>query len=316
MPSKPQTSRKRVSSNRLLYHYRKSHVPPEGWSADTFTGSDARNLLNDILKTQKVAVARGVRSLSEWLSKRFEKLIQNIITRAFEQKRRLGSVQLFKRISVPETEFIIDEEEDLAVWERAVDEESSDFDAELFLLMLPRYQSVASEVLGKSSVLLGFQTPANTSGRILQRVRTLAAQVTGINATTRARLARVIQEGVEKGLSVEEIAINIRAKFPTIAANRVTTIARTEMVNAANQGASLAYELSGVVTHVSVVGCQAIEKNIPTYYGVPTCNIQNVPVKDSWSLQFHPNHTGIIVPAAFRGVDGSVLPLKVRRGAG
>ena len=55
-----------------------------------------------------------------------------------------------------------------------------------------------------------------------------------------------------------------------------------------------------MITHVSVIGCEAREPGSPQYRGESTCNIQDVPINDADKLEFHPNHTGTIVPSRFR----------------
>ncbi len=66
-----------------------------------------------------------------------------------------------------------------------------------------------------------------------------------------------------------------------------------------------AYLDGKVVSHISVIGCEAVEEGIPEYKGVPTCNIRNVPVEDAHELAFHINHTGTMVPTGFYNSDGT-----------
>jgi hypothetical protein len=55
----------------------------------------------------------------------------------------------------------------------------------------------------------------------------------------------------------------------------------------------------GTILTVSVVGCQMREPKGPVFHGESTCNIEEVSVYDMDLLEFHPNHTGTIVPAEF-----------------
>lgn len=82
--------------------------------------------------------------------------------------------------------------------------------------------------------------------------------------------------------------------------SRVLTIARTEGQRAVDEGLKEGVKQSDIVSHMSVIGCQAIEPNIPTYRGDPTCNIEDVPVEDVDLVDFHINHTGAWVASRFR----------------
>jgi hypothetical protein len=87
------------------------------------------------------------------------------------------------------------------------------------------------------------------------------------------------------------------------------------MGKAADAGAAAAYKSNPAITYVSVVGCQAIEPGIPTYHGIPTCNIQNVPVHDCDKLEFHINHTGCIVPSGFKDTSGQTEHVPTAEGS-
>ncbi|MAS81987.1 MAG: hypothetical protein CMF45_04800 [Legionellales bacterium] len=102
-------------------------------------------------------------------------------------------------------------------------------------------------------------------------------------------------------------AIQTRVAAPS----RVLTIARTEGQRAVDEGLKEGIKLSDIVSHMSVIGCQAVEPNIPTYRGDPTCNIEDVPVEDVDLVDFHINHTGAWVASRFRdearGVSGVIV---------
>ena len=88
--------------------------------------------------------------------------------------------------------------------------------------------------------------------------------------------------------------------LPAFNASRINTIARTETNNAWTRGSVASFQESTTLSHVSVIGCEAREPNSPQYRGESTCNVQDVPVEDAGLLDFHPNHTGTIVPSRFR----------------
>jgi len=136
--------------------------------------------------------------------------------------------------------------------------------------------------------------------RLAREARDIAQRITGINDTTRKQFERAIQNAIGQGMTVTETAQFLVDKFPDMAESRIRTIARTELNGAYAKGSVASYLQSDVVAHVSVIGCEAREPGSPTYRGESTCNIQDVPVVDADNLQFHPNHTGTIVPSGFR----------------
>jgi len=68
-----------------------------------------------------------------------------------------------------------------------------------------------------------------------------------VNATTELAVRTAIMEGFVEGLTIREIAKNIEKVFKQAGAVRAAMIARTEMSRAANYGAIVAYQQSGVV---------------------------------------------------------------------
>jgi hypothetical protein len=138
----------------------------------------------------------------------------------------------------------------------------------------------------------------------------------------------VIRSSIADGHTVAETAKVLEERMPKIAAARIRTIARTETMMAWTEGSIASLQQSGVVTHVSVIGCESREEGSwgrPSfqqfmYRGEGTCNIQDVPIADAHLLNFHPNHTGSVVPSRFKEADGtdtdlgSGLPTKPRGG--
>lgn len=286
----------RLSSNQLFCHGTKSTVPEGGWNSETFATANGVALLRDLVRVRRVAMDRSMRSLSEFLKDRYLRMIDSLILSVFEAKERMGH-RTDKGTKA--AEFRFDPGSDPILWANALTRELAAMEVDLVIEMPPRYQSVATEVYGKVGILLGSRTTLQARQQILAGVRDLARKVTGIDETTQRRLALVIERGLANGDPVNLVARAIRDRFPSIMGYRIPTIARTEMGRAVDLGSSLAMQNSGVVLAVDVVGCQAIEPNIPTYNGVPTCNITKVPVRDASKLEFHINHTGCIVPSQF-----------------
>jgi len=64
-----------------------------------------------------------------------------------------------------------------------------------------------------------------------------AKKITGIDATTQAAIRKVLQDGVEQGMSVQDMAEMIAGgKIPNMDAARAIRIARTEVIGASNGG--------------------------------------------------------------------------------
>jgi hypothetical protein len=233
------------------------------------------------------------------------------------------------------------------MWEEALDAVFSEDPTKGRVLRVfkPHYQSVMANITHKTSVLIPprypggrpsaqvipvtyVETPAVPSGRpltqaefnklITAKADNLCNLVTGISETTKKRMRRIFQEKINAGATMGEVIQTMRDSFPQIAANRIPTIVRTELGRAANEAQILSFKNSLSVTHCSVVGCQAVEDDSPTYMGFHTCNIRNVPVQDLELVEFHINHTGSWVPTGFRNYDGTipVLPLGNSPGIG
>lgn len=67
----------------------------------------------------------------------------------------------------------------------------------------------------------------------------IAGRITEVTSTTRKRIAKLIEQGIEEGLGARDVARNIR-KDRGYNRNRSLAIARTETVTAANQGRFMA----------------------------------------------------------------------------
>lgn len=80
-----------------------------------------------------------------------------------------------------------------------------------------------------------------------QFVRTwVASRILRINRTTESQIREIIDQGLDEGLSVPNIARRIQSIAPTISALRAHVIARTETHTAAGFGAQQAAELTGL----------------------------------------------------------------------
>ncbi len=128
----------------------------------------------------------------------------------------------------------------------------------------------------------------------------LAQRVGWMDQSLKDRLAQLIVEGTEKGLSPYELAngtadgtfAGIRASFDDMAQEHAMLIARTETAHLQDAINTEAYKLMGVKV-CDVIGCEDFVIMPGETYG---CNSQGVPVT-ALPINFHPNHNGAVVPA-------------------
>lgn len=271
-----------------------SRVPAGGWTDEQFRTENGRQLLIDLFNVQRFATARGVRKMAKLLNRIFKRQFDLLIDRVLERQAMKAPI-------------LINPAGDEALWVSALNQVFGEFGlggqitAELVEGTAQAATGVIDDVMRGVSVNLGGGSFTREQAvRNLDKGYRIGQNITRINETTRDRIRRTIERAIwEQDLTVAETAKVLRERFPQICRNRISTIARTEMGRAADWANIKSIQESQVVTHVSVFGCEAIEPNIPTYGGVPTCNIQNVPVADAGMLDFHINHTGVIVPSKF-----------------
>lgn len=274
-----------------------SELPPGGWTQEEFNTRNGARLVTDIIRVYRAVIGRTKKDFSIFLRGYFNAQLEALIDYVS------GSPRTRKGAKAPTILDLGGSQEML--WAMAMEEVFRNANLDITIKVLPKYQSAAAQAYEQTSVLLGNELAKKNSVAILRRAQGLCQQVTRINNTTKDRLSSTINTGLKNDLTVTEMIALIRDRFPQIAENRIQTIARTEMHRAADEGVKQALRESKTVTHVSVIGCRAIEPGIPTYKGIPTCNIQNVPLADIDQLSFHPNHTGAIVASAFRDTTGA-----------
>ena len=322
-----------LTNSEVFQRSRKSYVPAEGWKTPMMKGRNGKALANDLIKFQRQVRARSVQRISVLMGKRMRRIIQKVVTK--------GRKQVSERGQSGWTYGKKDYEQEKEIWLNTIadvmDEEDTELQDELFL----EYQATAKEVAGGFSKLLGFALLGTLVRSLIRAAKDIAKIVSRINRTTTKQLEGVVSSTlianqapadtggtgditgditgdtlitpVTEGLSVAD---QLEEQGQNLLTSRVATISRTESTTIVNSAASSCLVESGRVLTVQVVGCEAIEPNIPEYNGVPTCNITGVPVEDADKLEFHPNHTGYIVPETFAdetsdaGVDFSELDVE------
>jgi hypothetical protein len=296
------------STKEFLQVKKRLRIPPEGWNSENFSRDDAVALVQAILRVEHAAAAKGIRAYSAVLNSYFNDIFAAVTKIVEDRARAAGYKDVVLEVDVEAHE---------ALWAQAIEEVFADKDSEFDIALLANVQSVGVEVHRKTTVLLGRKLTEAGVEKIRRRMIDLAADVGAkVNATTKKRLYRTVERSLMEGNTVSETLKIVRAASEGVAKGRIPTITRTMMGLAADEGNKAAYLEGGDVTHVSVFGCQSIEPGSPTYRGIHTCNIQDVPVEDMDKLFFHPNHTGTIIPSRFRNADGSAGHFPTRGGVG
>ena len=298
----------------MFVRYRKASVPEGGWTDESFVGQDAEDLIEDFINLRRIALVRGIRTLAPALQRWFNAGTERIISQAMDGWRRLYGVPLAASAGAKQ-DVIVNVEAHEDMWAAAIEQELRLANTEVQVITNATVTSVSDEVFNKVGIAIGYDpTPEDLRlhrGRIANRV----SQVTRINETTRTRLRNAIGNSIRRGDPPGAVADKLRKRMPEINSNRAMTIARTELGQGADEATLLVMQQSGVVTHVSVIGCDTIDSPpAPHFDGMPTCNIRNVPIEREAELTFHPNHTGSIVPSGFRRDDGSVPQLVTQPG--
>jgi hypothetical protein len=283
---------------------------------EAFLTNNGRQLSKDLLNVQRAAKAKGARMLTKPLTAVLRGQVERVIELFERSVERYAGVPATRGAKAVVT---LQVEQHGELWAQAINDAFRILGKDVQATIQPVMQSVADDVLDKTTTLLTGDKPSVISKRVMQQnVNEIATQVTRINKTTQTSLARLISKAIDDGKSPGEVMEEVRRKIPQIATNRVPTIVRTEMGRVSDRAMIRSMKDSAVVTHVSVSGCEAIEQGIPTFRGTPTCNIKNVPIEYAGDLQFHINHTGAITASGFRQENGSTpaLPLKGGEGIG
>ena len=162
------------------------------------------------------------------------------------------------------------------------------------------WQSLADKGFDDTATILTFEVGIEEArAEIAERVNLMRETGPRINDTTKTKLSNIIVDGLIEGETQAEIAKRIQKEMSDFNSARPLRIARNEVAEAYRQGARVGMRQSQVITHISVVGCEAREPGSPTYRGESTCNIDNVPIEDIDQLQYHVNHSGMEVPSKF-----------------
>lgn len=271
-------------------------IPPAGgWTLKDFSREETvRNIQLDFLRLARASVTR-------WMQR-----AQNNYA-GFLQGQ---SKRILKRLEdIPESAFKSHEHYGVGLGTKARNKTPAQIAAEIFQkneenrilaeISKPMYQAMADKSSEDVAHILSITLTPGASQDIIDRINLTRARGPRINDTQREKLQAILEEGMSEGLTKGEMAVKIQSELDMFNSARPATIARNELAEAYRQGARAGMVDSGVITEISVVGCEAEEPGSPTYKGRSTCNIDGVPIEDIDKLDYHVNHTGAEVPSKF-----------------
>ena len=293
----------RISPAKVFSRFRSSKAPSNGWTQESFLTANGSKLLTDLFRVQLLAKRESYPKLTKGLLALFNEEIEEFLSEIEPPKTKARKPDL-----------VLDLPDNIASLVQAALRKTFSKQrvrARVVKKVKPAIQTAMDHAYRKGVVLLGGKPTDRNLNRLRASADKLCNQVTRISRTTKYRLRRELRHAIDNNLTLTETVKRIRDRFHSIAAYRVPTIVRTEIGRALDAATLQAFRDQGNVTHISVIGCEAIEPGIPTYHGIPTCNIRNVPLEDAHLLEFHINHTGTIVPTGFLRSNGSKPTLRL-----
>jgi hypothetical protein len=281
----------------------KAWTPPAKWTAATFAEQGAR-MITILARVSRLVQRQQGAAITRTAFKLFKDQIRAITERAVERiriRRQLGirSAKASELVLAPG-----DAQEWISVAREFAAEQQIVFVVEL----APQIQSTMAQGYSRTAITLGLD-PVDTqfNAGLAARARGVAAQIVDIDERTRDRVEVLLGRYIEEGIHPSEVPARLTADMDAFNKARSLTIGRTESNRAWTQGSVQALKELGTCTAVDVIGCESRELerwDQPSYQqfmyqGESTCNIEGVPMHDADKLNFHPNHTGTIVPSAF-----------------
>jgi phage portal protein BeeE len=157
-------------------------------------------------------------------------------------------------------------------------------DARLAKVIKPTAVGIAEQVATRTKDVIGRPAKADTFAETVADLvsRSVGERITGINLTTRDKIAGIIAEGFDKGLSPADVA-NLIEDSTAFDAARAELIARTETALAYNESALRSYNEFGISTVEAIDGdedAECAERNGKVY-----------PLDEALSITDHPNGT-------------------------
>lgn len=267
------------------------------------TPSQNQRVANNLINLQKQLRSEAMGSLP----REFKTIFENQITKFKNEALLLGSTTRLSSKSQPDETW---SDEEIALVIAILSEAASRAfieDATLVQMARSKYQSLIDRAYTRSRFVLeeadGLRNP-----NLISRNENLITNTSKINEASyrfsenkiskNVLSSSLLSSGTNWADIVSTVGSSIEKRIST--PSRLTTIARTDGGRAVDEGMKETLKKSEVASHCSVVGCMGIEPKIPTYNGVPTCNITDVPVIDVDAVEFHINHTGLWVVSRYK----------------
>lgn len=286
----------------MLAGLSKGYVRPPKWTPATFA-SDGEAMIRVLVRTAQTVKAYAYPTVVKIGLRVMKGQMERTIGIALGREKSFAGWSTKVAIEVAAHE---------ELWLEALNEVFAETGGELVAELIPPIRSVGAQAESKTREILG--APENPHAGMNVPVQKIASRITGIDEGTRDRFRRIIVREIQNGSTPADVARVLRQTMDGWPARRLATIARTELSNAFNHGSIEAMRSIPNLISIDVIGCQSREMERwedPSYQqfmfqGESTCNIQGVAIQDAHLLNFHPNHTGVIVPSEFRDSEGNV----------
>lgn len=267
-------------------------APVGGWTSGSFA-AEGPNVVQFLHRNAQVSWRRNV----PMLARAFTQLVRDRVSVMVETATG-GRVKGTVMVELPNN---------FELWAEALRTAFDEIGVEATVDLVKPIQSTLGQGYSRTATTVGAEVAAGASGDLAREARGIAQRIARVDDNTRGMFEKQIRKALQEGQSAIETARTLKRTIPEVSDARAMTVARTELSRAYNQGAIAAMKATPGLTHISVIGCQSREKerwNQASYQqfmyrGESTCNIQHVPIEDAEKLNFHPNHTGTIVPDAF-----------------
>jgi len=292
-----------VNATKLIdaVHGRKFTPPAGGWNADTFSkeGATLIILLTRVAKiTQRKAVPIIADAFVRLIHFQFAEVKTRVYHRLGRSRATGGRFKAEIEVTLPG---------DGQVWLHALREVFAEQGDNAVKIIGPEVQSTMAQGYSRTSVILGQPNDPAANAGISRRAQETARGLIKLDETTEQAWTRTVEQSLKDGDTVAETALHLEERVQAMARSRSMTVARTEAMKAFTHGSIQAFKESKTLSHCSVIGCESRELERwtqPSYQqfmfrGESTCNIQDVAVADLDKLNFHPNHTGVLVPSKF-----------------
>jgi len=173
-----------ISPAKLFAQFKSSRVPEGGWNAEVFRGEAGVALVRDQVNVQRMAKLKGARLLAPPLTLLLRGQVLKVIE-VFQSRYLRVSGQ--RSLGGKAITGVITTSQHSELWAQAIEEAFAGMDASVTATVRPALQSVADDVLTKTTTLLTGDKPSLASVRVMKtQVNEIALQVTRINETTRA----------------------------------------------------------------------------------------------------------------------------------